>query len=72
MACDRVWLAEALARSEPLHLPTAELFYLTINVLNNELWHALLDHVSVEEAVDQAVQFGRSYLRQRSQSNPTI
>jgi ABC-type glycerol-3-phosphate transport system substrate-binding protein len=70
MPCDRAWLAKALARSEPFHLPTAELFYLVINVLNNELWHALLDHVSVEQAVEQAVQLGRSYWRQHAPSAP--
>ncbi|EIQ00832.1 ABC-type sugar transport system, periplasmic component [Opitutaceae bacterium TAV1] len=70
MPCDRAWLAKALAHSEPFHLPTPELFYLVINVLNNELWHALLDHVSVEEAVEQAVQLGRSYWRQHAPSAP--
>ncbi|AHF93746.1 regulatory protein GntR HTH [Opitutaceae bacterium TAV5] len=71
MPCDRAWLAKALAHSEPFHLPTPELFYLVINVLNNELWHALLDHVSVEEAVEQAAQFGQAYLRQHTQTFPS-
>jgi hypothetical protein len=63
------WLANVLARSHPMHLPTPERFYLAINVFNNELWHALLDHVSVELAVSQAIHLGRSYLRQHAPSH---
>lgn len=68
MQTDAEWLARTLANSQPIHLATQDRFYLAINVLNNELWHALLDHASAEEAVNQAIHLGRSYLRQ----HPTL
>jgi len=68
---DSKWLARTRAVSKPMHLANPTHFYLAINVLNNELWHALLDHVSVEQAVKEAIQFGRSYLRQHAPSHAT-
>ncbi|HSI09326.1 MAG TPA: GntR family transcriptional regulator [Rariglobus sp.] len=62
---DDAWLAKTRAASKPMHLANPAHFYLAINVLNNELWHALLDHVSVEQAVKEAVHLGRAYLRQQ-------
>lgn len=64
-------LARIRAASKPMHLANPAHFYLAINVLNNELWHALLDHVSVEQAVKEAIQLGRSYLRQQTPSHAT-
>ncbi|MBC2603346.1 GntR family transcriptional regulator [Puniceicoccus vermicola] len=67
------WFAETLSRSRPMRLASPELFYLAIRILNNELWHALLDHVSVDQAVEEALQLGKVFTlqsRQSSQQNP--
>ncbi|MFA6959442.1 MAG: GntR family transcriptional regulator [Opitutaceae bacterium] len=68
---DAAWITQARAASKPMHLSNPTHFYLAINVLNNELWHALLDHVSVEQAVKEAVHLGRSYLRQHAPVHAT-
>jgi hypothetical protein len=68
---DAGWLARVRTASKPMHLANPTHFYLAINVLNNELWHALLDHVSVEQAVKEAIQLGRSYLRQHAPVHAT-
>ncbi|MGE9290412.1 MAG: GntR family transcriptional regulator [Puniceicoccales bacterium] len=65
---DPDWLKETLTRSSPIRLASSELFYLAIRILNNELWHALLDHVSVEQAVEEALQLGRVFTLQSRQS----
>ncbi len=47
--------------SHAMHLTTPEQYYLAINVLNNELWHAYLNHASPEDAAMEAIHMGKIF-----------
>ncbi|MDR1280543.1 MAG: GntR family transcriptional regulator [Opitutaceae bacterium] len=64
-AANDAWLGSLLPRSYPFALTAPDAFYLAINILNSELWRALLNLASVEKAITQALHLGRSYLKMR-------
>jgi DNA-binding transcriptional regulator YhcF (GntR family) len=47
--------------SRAMHLTTPDQYYLAINVLNNELWHAYLNHASPEAAAIEAIHMGKIF-----------
>lgn len=56
------WLSAVFARSYPFYLTDPDSLYLATNILNGEIFRAVLDSSSPTAALRQALQLGHSYL----------
>ncbi|HEY9250728.1 MAG TPA: GntR family transcriptional regulator [Rariglobus sp.] len=66
VAADPSWILDLVPRSHAFDLTAPHAFYLAVNILNGEIWRALLDLTSAEKSTQRAIHLGRSYLRHRT------